>query len=784
MLHLKTFGGLSLLNGGDAASGAAAQRRPLALLALLAAAGRTGVSREKLLLYLWPESDDERARSSLRQTLYSLRRDLEMPELIVGSSMLRLNSALVTSDVEAFESAIRDGELGVALRLHNGPFLDGFYVPGAAEFERWAESTRGALAKQAALATRELAARAEREGDEASAEEYLQRLAELEPFDNFAPLEMLRLALRSRSPARALQQADAYQRRLRQELGAGEDPRVREASARIRTFLTAGAIPCQGASASQPHETPKPVAPLETAAPASIPTGAGAPLPEATPSQESKPRRAYLLATVAFVALGIVATLLAGHTATGATSTSVMLAVLPFENTGAQTDDYLAEGVTDEIRGRLAALPGVQVIAGPSVTRYRSSTLSPQQIGRELGVRYVLIGSIRRTRGADSADRIVVRPELIDALTSTTRWQRGFNQLSINVFQTQNQIAEEVAHALGLELQASDTAIDAGPGSLVHGRFPAFEAYDLYLRGKAAFEHGEERDYWKSLELYRRALDRDPAFAAPWIWIGHTWIELADDWLPPREAYPKARDAALRAIALDSTASEAHVVLAWVEFWYDWKFDDAQREFERAIALNPNNAVAYQWYGLLLFALGRGDSAVTVMRRAEALDPLSGGVKADLARVLSNLGRASDAAAMYREALEVTPDNGRLNAMWGDALLVEGKPAEAMEVYRQAHEFGVRRLVGAARAAAMLGRADQARRIAGELMDTAARRYVRPEAIAQIYAALGDADSAVRWLDRAVEARSSLAYLNVDRVWVPIRADQRFREVVRRVGLP
>jgi Tfp pilus assembly protein PilF len=147
----------------------------------------------------------------------------------------------------------------------------------------------------------------------------------------------------------------------------------------------------------------------------------------------------------------------------------------------------------------------------------------------------------------------------------------------------------------------------------------------------------------------------------------------------------------LRAIALDSAASEPHVVLAWVQFWYDWKFDAAGREFEHAIALNPSNAVAYQWYGLLLFARGQGDSAVAMMRRAESLDPLSGGMKADLARVLSNLGQSAQALAKYREALEATPENGRFSAMWGDALLAQGRPAEAMEVYRQAPDFGVRR---------------------------------------------------------------------------------------------
>jgi DNA-binding SARP family transcriptional activator/TolB-like protein/Tfp pilus assembly protein PilF len=766
MLHLKTFGGLSLLDGGDAVCGAASQRRPLALLALLAAAGPSGMSREKLLLYLWPESDEPRARRSLRQTLYSLRRDLDSPELVTGSSSLRLNRAVITSDIEAFQVAAREDDLERAVSLYTGPFLDGFYVSGAQEFERWTEATRESLAKQAAAALRELAARAERGGDDADSARHLERLAGLEPFDSFATLELLRLAMQSRSPARALQLADAYQRRLREELGAMEDPRVREAAARARAIL----VP--------PLADPVPQPPLPRPSPAPPERQL---LSGPAPTHIAQRRWRPSLWTVA-LALPLVVAVVVATGRRPVTPARTVLAVLPFENTGPAGDAYLVEGMTDEIRGRLAALPGLQVIAGPSVSRYRLTTLTPRQIGRALGAKFLLVGKIRRTRGPDSADRVMVSPELIDAATSATRWERSFDQLSSNVFQAQNQVAQEVAQALGLALVGKD---DGAPApSRVRGREPDFEAYDFYLRGKAAFEREDERGYWESLELYRRALDLDPEFALPWIGIGHTWIELADDWVPPRDAYPKARDAALRAIALDSAASEAHVVLAWVEFWYDWQFEAAGREFERAIALNPSNAVAYQWYGLLLYARREGDSALAVMRRAEALDPLSGGVKADLARVLSNLGHGREASAKYQEALEVTPENGRFSAMWGDALLAEGRPAEAIEVYRQSPEFGVRRLVGAARAAAMLGRADQARRILGELKSEAARRYIRPEAIAQIYATLGESDSAFSWLDRAVEARSSLAYLREDRVWQPIRSDPRFGEVVRTVGLP
>jgi DNA-binding SARP family transcriptional activator len=234
MLRLRTFGGLWIKSDVRPATGAASQRRPLALLALLAVAGDSGLSRDKLMLYLWPESDQERGQNTLRQTLHSLRRNLQAPDLFVGSTALRLNPLVITSDVCDFQDAVAAGDIARAADLYKGPFLDGFHVTGAPDFERWVEEHRRQFTRDASDALERLAARAFQEGDIRVAVAHLRRLAAMEPLDPAVAGELIRALVAAGDVAGALQHAKVHEAMVFEELGTELDPAVAALVTRVR----------------------------------------------------------------------------------------------------------------------------------------------------------------------------------------------------------------------------------------------------------------------------------------------------------------------------------------------------------------------------------------------------------------------------------------------------------------------------------------------------------------------------------------------------------------------
>jgi DNA-binding SARP family transcriptional activator len=234
MLHLKTFGGLSVLVDDTPGRGTAQQRKPLALLALLAAAGRRGISRDKLIAYLWPEADMQHGRGLLKQACYALRRDLDAPALFLGTSELRLNPSVIASDVQGFETALERREDADAAKLYAGCFLDGFYLSGADEFERWVEAERGRLQQRAGEALERLATGAAARGEYISAVAWWRRLAGLDPLNSRVALGLMSALVAAGDRAGALHVARAHEARLRDELDAAPDPAVVELTERLR----------------------------------------------------------------------------------------------------------------------------------------------------------------------------------------------------------------------------------------------------------------------------------------------------------------------------------------------------------------------------------------------------------------------------------------------------------------------------------------------------------------------------------------------------------------------
>jgi len=255
-LRLRTFGGLAIEREGNAVSGAGAQRRPLALLAQLAAAGDRGISRAKLVGLLWPDSDEEKARRVLAQTLYSLRRDLGAEELVVGTNDLRLNAEVVATDVGEFGALVEQGELSAAAALYEGPFLDGFYLPGAPEFERWAEETRASLAHRYAGLVERLADEASKKGTSADEVAWCRKLAAVDPLSAKHAMRLMEALARAGDRAGALQHARVHEALMRAELDVGPDASVVALAERIRTEADGGKAKAgSGARAGAPPET-------------------------------------------------------------------------------------------------------------------------------------------------------------------------------------------------------------------------------------------------------------------------------------------------------------------------------------------------------------------------------------------------------------------------------------------------------------------------------------------------------------------------------------------------
>ena len=495
LLHLKAFGGLSVASNGVPVSGAAQQRKTLALLALLAAAGRTGLSRDKLVAHMWPEADAEHARGLLKQACYALRRDLHQPDLILGATQLRLNPDVITSDVQAFEAALERGDAAQAAELYGGPFLDGFYLSDAAEFERWVEAERRRLRERATAALERLATQAAAGGDQRGAVAWWRRLAALDPLNAHVALGLMKALAAAGDRAGALQAARVHQSLLREEVGVALDAAVADLTERLR-------------AEAERSPGPRRLAAPERADTEAVPPGGDA---ATEPGALARKRGGVALAVV-------VAGLLTGgwflfraafgaHTAETARA-SKRIVVLPFTNLGPAGQEYFADGVTEEITARLAAVGGLGVIGSTSATAYKGTKKTILDIGRELGVAYILEGSVRWDQPSHGRGRVRVTPQLVSTTDGTHVWAEVYDEPADEIFRVQSDIAQRVVQALDVGLREPERRmVEAAPTR-------SMEAYDYYLRGNDYVRRGFEEGYVRAaLRMYERAVELDSLFA-------------------------------------------------------------------------------------------------------------------------------------------------------------------------------------------------------------------------------------------------------------------------------
>ncbi|MFQ5877009.1 MAG: protein kinase [Acidobacteriota bacterium] len=455
------------------------------------------------------------------------------------------------------------------------------------------------------------------------------------------------------------------------------------------------------------------------------------------------------------------------------------IAVLPFVNASDSADvEYLSDGITESLINSLASLPNLRVVPRSSAFRYKGREVDPRQAGRELNVRAVVTGRVTQ-RG----DRLLAGAELIDLAGDAQIWGDRYNRGMADIFAVQEEIARAIAEKLRLRLTGEEEA------RLTQRATDSADAYRLYLRGRHAWNNRTSRAIRRALEYFQQAIEIDPTYALAYAGVADCYAVGNGSYLglPPGEARPRSMAAARRALELDSSLAEAHTTLADSLFYYQWDWEGAEREFRRAIELDPDYATAHQWYSEFLFALGRTEEALAEARRAGELDPFSLIANATAGWGYYLVRRYDEAADRLRRVIRLDP--GFVQA-WDMLVFVqiargddEGALVAMREVARlQGDEAGAERLQRAFDAEALRG-ALRAR--LDELTAPGRDEILLMPNIYALNVLLGRTDEALRLLEEGVEARLGW----VLRVWDqppndPLRDNPRFRELIRRIGLP
>jgi DNA-binding SARP family transcriptional activator/TolB-like protein len=625
--RIQTLGGLAVFDGTRPLGGNAKQPRRLAILAILARAGDRGVNRDRLAALLWGDVEEERARRNLNQALYALRQELGSEDAILGTRELRLNPELIEVDLTAFETARASGAFEEAAKLYGGPFLGDFHLPGVPEFERWVDDERSGIAADYRALLEAGAAAATARDDRGGAVLWWRRLAAVDPADTRAAQGLMRALATAGDGPGALRHADIVHQIRQQELDLPPDPDVVALAERIRRGELAPASPAPGVAKAAAVVT---LGEAKGAEPEAHPLdGEQSEKPQGDshpgPALAVPPRRRLAPYAVAVGVLLLLAVILVWRSPRRQVehAGAPRLAVLPFENLGDSAEAYFADGVTDELRGKLAAVPGIEVVASSSSNEYRGNTRRPADIARELGVEYLLVGKIRWQRGAAGSSRVRVSPELIrlsSGTTPTTRWQEPIDAALTDVFAMQADIATKVADALGVVLG------DSTRRELKLKPTDNLAAYDEYLKGEAAAQgmKADQAGLRRAITYYERAVSLDSTFAQAWSQLSRARTSLYSNGAPDQPLADAARTAAERARAL--RPNDPVVYLAAGDYYSSVipiDNDRAAEEYERGLRLAPDDVDLLSAAAITGARLQHWDGIAAQLERALRLDPRS-----------------------------------------------------------------------------------------------------------------------------------------------------------------
>lgn len=452
------------------------------------------------------------------------------------------------------------------------------------------------------------------------------------------------------------------------------------------------------------------------------------------------------------------------------------LAVLPLENlSGDPAQEYFADGMTDELITDLGQISSLRVISRTSIMGFKGARKPLPQIARELNVDAVVEGTVVR-----SGDHVRITAQLIHGPTDKHLWAQNYEGDMRDVLGLQNQVASAIARQIRIQLTPQQQAV------LKSARVVNPEAYDDYL--KALSKKGTVDGLQTSIAYLQQAIEKQPDYAEAHAGIGGDYMMLGHMLaLPPEEAFPRAKSETLQALELDDTLAEAHAVLATVKFLYDWDFSGAEREFLRAIALNPNSINAHALYADFLNAMGRPDEAIAERRRNQERDPLSTAALGGLAAELFWAGHYDEVIEITRKELAVDPNSWAGRLYLGLALTQEHQFPEAIAELGKAVEASNEPtwIAFVADAKALSGDKAGARKILSDLQKLSLRTYVSPWWLAIIYSDLGDKDKAFFWLEKCYQGREhDLVFSKVWPMLNDLHSDPRYQDLMQRVGLP
>jgi eukaryotic-like serine/threonine-protein kinase len=455
------------------------------------------------------------------------------------------------------------------------------------------------------------------------------------------------------------------------------------------------------------------------------------------------------------------------------------IAVLPLANLSADPQDaYFADGMTEELISALSKISALRVISRTSVMQYKGVHKPLPEIARELHADAVVDGTVQRSEG-----RVKIRASLVDAREDRNLWSNSYEGELRDILSLQSQVAQAIAGEIQVKLTPQESA------SLSNSRRVNPQAYETYLRARYYWNKRTPGDLNKAIESFKAAIEIDPTYALAYTGLADSYSSLSVyGEVSPREAMPRAKAAAQRALEIDGTLAEAQATLANIESAYDWDSAAAEAGFRKALASNPNYASAHQWYAVYLSNQGRHEEAIGEIQRARELDPLSPIIGANAGADYYYARRYDRAIDELRRAVERDPNFWITHSILGQTYLAMGRNAEATAEFVKARSLSpesVRNISMLGRAYAVAGRPAEAQRLVEELLSLSRKRYVSPVYNAIIYIGLGEKDKAFTWLEKAYADRSDwMALMNTEPLFDPLRSDPRFQELLRRVGLP
>jgi TolB-like protein/Flp pilus assembly protein TadD len=443
---------------------------------------------------------------------------------------------------------------------------------------------------------------------------------------------------------------------------------------------------------------------------------------------------------------------------------------------GDPEQEYFADGMTEALIADLAKIGALRIISRQSVMQFKGTATPLPEIARTLNVDAVVEGSVLR-----SGDRVRITTQLVQATPERHLWAETYDRDLHDILTLQSEVAWAIAQEIRIAVSPEEEK------RLPSTRTVDPEAHEYYLRGRHFWIQGGLDNFRKAIDYYEKALEKDPEFALAYVGLAEAYVVGAHYAMPPSEAFPNARAAALKALEIDGTLAGAHAALADTKH-HNWDWAGAERSFKKAIELNPGLEAVHTWYAGYLAAVGRLDEAIAELKEAIRINPVLANPISFLGTMFYYARQYDQAIEEFRNALELNPTLERAKYGLGLAYMQKSMHQQAVAVLEEAvasPDSGIFAKVGLAQAYAAQGRSAEARKLLEELEELSKQRYVPAHRTALVYAALGEKDQAFLWLEKDYQIRDAeLVWINVDPGYDNLRSDPRFQDLLRRMNFP